>query len=168
MMLMNSGPVSFMKLYENWSEDDKKVSRLGRAVWATVRAVASSKDEQVEPHSENELEDAEDNRSEDTISDAGTDDSFIARKVSIDISALARGNRGGAGNIIFMGNQVSKPIAIGRSQLSQIRQAPDGSFMLGNDRSRGAMRVKMLPPRVTKQFRTIAPTDTVPEPECTV
>ncbi|KAI4941428.1 hypothetical protein J4E86_010461 [Alternaria arbusti] len=36
MTLMNPGPVSFMSLYANWSDEDKRNSRVGRAVWHLV------------------------------------------------------------------------------------------------------------------------------------
>jgi len=38
MALMNPGPVSFMNLYANWSDEDKKDSRVGRAVWYAMQA----------------------------------------------------------------------------------------------------------------------------------
>ncbi|KAK1915075.1 hypothetical protein P3342_002881, partial [Pyrenophora teres f. teres] len=66
MMLMNPGPLSFMKLYEKWNGNVKIWSRLGGAVWGTVRAVESLKEEQVEEHSENELGEAEDNERPET------------------------------------------------------------------------------------------------------
>ena len=37
MMLMNPGPVSYMRLYANWNDDDRIESRVGRAVGNALR-----------------------------------------------------------------------------------------------------------------------------------
>jgi hypothetical protein len=40
-MLMNPGPVSFMRLYADWIDHDKRESRVGRAVWNAIHAVTA-------------------------------------------------------------------------------------------------------------------------------
>jgi hypothetical protein len=38
---MNPGPVSFMRLYADWIDHDKRESRVGRAVWNAIHAVTA-------------------------------------------------------------------------------------------------------------------------------
>ena len=199
MMLMNPGPVSFMKLYANWSDDDKKNSRVGRAVWNAMQAVeaANRKERQSEesrPGAENsgepinddihteaasdggskkgeevldagkekEKDEDDEEDEDDEDSDAESDSSgFSARGITLDLNALARGYWAGGNNIVFMGNQMSQPVSLSRSQVSRLRQAPDGSFMVGGQAPHGSSRVKMLPPRATKRVRALGPSRSV-------
>ena len=117
--------------------------------------------EDVGDHSSGE-EEGKDNEDDDADSD--DDDAFTAQEYSIDLNALARG--GGKHNIIFMGNQMQQPISLSREQISQLRTAPNGDFMMPGRAPRGASRVKMLPPRAKKGVRAIVTTDDVPEPNC--
>jgi hypothetical protein len=67
---------------------------------------------------------------------------------------------------IFAGNQMSQPVSMSREQASQLRNAPDGDWVVPGRAPRGASRVKMLPPRARKGVHTIVTTDEVPEPDC--
>jgi hypothetical protein len=215
MMLMNPGPASFMRLYENWTEDDKKNSRVGRAVWNAMQAVQAVSKEEVERHTEVEARsEDEDGQDEDGVDEDGVDEdgvdedgvdedgvdedgvdedgededgddaddapandadnehndadaiddnAFSATEYSIDLNALARGS---SSNIIFMGSKMSQPVSLSRDQVSQLRTAPNGDFVMPGRAPRGASRVKMLAPRTRKGARAIVTTDDVPELNC--
>jgi hypothetical protein len=171
MMLMNPGPASLMRLYENWTEDDRKNSRVGRAFWNAMQAVqAVSREEverqtKVEAGSEDEdgddADDAPANDADNEYNDANAidDNAFSATEYSIDLNALAKG---GGSNIIFMGSKMSQPRSLSRDQVSQLRSAPNGDFVMPGRAPRGASRVKMLAPRASKGARAIVTTDYVP------
>ncbi|RAR06920.1 hypothetical protein DDE82_003152 [Stemphylium lycopersici] len=91
MMLMNPGPVSFMKLYANWSDEDKTNFRAG-------------KEKENEVASEDEDSNAEWNSGD-----------YSAQEITLDLNALVRGARGGGNSILFMGKQMSQPVSLIRS-----------------------------------------------------
>ena len=58
-----------------------------------------------------------------------------------------------------MGNGMSQPVSINHAQMSQLRAAPNGGFVLGGRAPSQASRIEMLPPRQSEHDRAIAVVD---------
>jgi hypothetical protein len=131
-----------------------EVEQNGDSVNVVLNGDGAGAHDSGEDEGEDEGEDGEDE----------DDDAFTAQEFSIDLNAFSRG--AGKNNIIFTGNQMQQPISLSREQVSQLRTAPSGDFVLPGRAPRGATRVKMLPPRARKGARALITADDVPEPNC--
>ncbi|KAH6866328.1 hypothetical protein BKA58DRAFT_319902 [Alternaria rosae] len=161
-MLMHPGPVSFSNIYANWSDDDKRESCVGRAVWHAMREFEPVNDTPVDGDELGEHSGSRDDGTEEideAASDAGSD--ISVQEFSFNLNALAE--NGSNNNIIFMGNGMSQPVSINHAQMFQLRAAPNGGFVLGGRAPSQASRIEMLPPRQSEHARAIASAEDAPE-----
>ncbi|KAI4640812.1 hypothetical protein J4E93_008405 [Alternaria ventricosa] len=189
-MLMNPGPVSFSNIYANWSNDDKRESRVGRAVWHAMqelgdKAYNGGNNEEQRDGEAGDKSVTEEAAGEELVNDMHTDgdelsdhsDSQDERTEEIDEAASDAGSdfsvheftfdlnalaKNGSNHII-MGNNMKAPVVINSMQMSQLRAGPDGGLVVGGRAPSQASRIEMLPPRQSEHARAIASAEDVPE-----